>query len=76
MQAYVHHVCWQVEAGQRVAAEIAKLKLFCSRELEYVANEAMQIFGGAAYLGGNPVERVYREVKVMSIRGGLSGNHA
>lgn len=38
--------------------------------LEYVANEAMQTFGGAGYLRGNPVERVYRETKVMSIGGG------
>ena len=70
MQAYVLHVCWLMEDGQKAAGEIAKLKLFCSKELEYVANEAMQIFGGAAYLRGNPVERVYREVKVMSIGGG------
>ena len=70
MQAYVEQVCWQIEAGQKAAAEIAKLKLFCSKELEYVVNEAMQIFGGAAYLRGNAVERVYREAKVMSIGGG------
>jgi acyl-CoA dehydrogenase len=30
----------------------------------------MQILGGAGYLRGNLVERVYREVKVMSIGGG------
>ena len=70
MQSYVNQVCWSIEQGERVAGDIAKLKLFCSRELEFVANEAMQIFGGAAYLRGNPVERVYREVKVMSIGGG------
>lgn len=70
MQAYVDQVCWLVDSGHKAAAEIAKLKLFCSKELEYVANEAMQIFGGAAYLRGNSVERVYRETKVMSIGGG------
>lgn len=70
MQGYVQHVCWLSEAGHKVAGEIAKLKLFCSKELEFVANEAMQIFGGAAYLRGNAVERVYREAKVMSIGGG------
>jgi acyl-CoA dehydrogenase len=30
----------------------------------------MQIFGGAGYLRGNPVERIYRETKVMAIGGG------
>ncbi|MEM7412093.1 MAG: acyl-CoA dehydrogenase family protein [Myxococcota bacterium] len=70
MESYVSQVCWLMEDGQPTAGDIAKLKLFCSKELEFVANEAMQIFGGAAYLRGNPVERVYRETKVMSIGGG------
>jgi acyl-CoA dehydrogenase len=70
MESYVNQVCWLVEDGQKPVAEIAKLKLFCSKELEFVANEAMQILGGAGYLRGNPVERVYRETKVMSIGGG------
>ena len=30
----------------------------------------MQVLGGAGYLRGSPVERVYREVKVMAIGGG------
>jgi acyl-CoA dehydrogenase len=34
------------------------------------ANEAMQVLGGAGYLRGHPVERIYREVKVMAIGGG------
>ncbi|MDG2049492.1 MAG: acyl-CoA dehydrogenase family protein [Myxococcota bacterium] len=70
MESYIYQICWLIEAGEKTVADIAKLKLFCSRELEYVANEAMQILGGAAYLRGNPVERIYRETKVMSIGGG------
>ena len=34
------------------------------------ASEAMQILGGAGYLRGNAVERIYREVMVMAIGGG------
>ena len=30
-------------------------------------DEAMQILGGAGYMRGNPVERIYREVKVFAI---------
>ena len=30
----------------------------------------MQIFGGAGYLRGAAVERIYRETKVLSIGGG------
>ncbi len=70
MESYLNQACWLSEDGQRVAGDIAKLKLFCSKEHEWIANEAMQIFGGAAYLRGNMVERIYRETKVMSIGGG------
>jgi acyl-CoA dehydrogenase len=38
--------------------------------LEHCASEAMQIPGGACYLGGNPVESIYRDVKVFAIGGG------
>ena len=37
---------------------------------EGVAREAAQVFGGASFMRGNKVERIYREVRVMSIGGG------
>ncbi|MDB4261524.1 acyl-CoA dehydrogenase family protein [bacterium] len=33
-------------------------------------DEAMQILGGAGYMRGNPVERIYRGAKVFVIGGG------
>jgi acyl-CoA dehydrogenase len=56
--------------GEVPVAEISKAKFFATKELEYCSSEAMQIMGGAGYLRGNPVERIYREVKVMAIGGG------
>jgi acyl-CoA dehydrogenase len=38
--------------------------------MEFCANEAMQILGGAGYMRGGKVERIYRETKVMAIGGG------
>ena len=51
-------------------AEISKAKFHSTKALEFVCSEAMQIFGGAGYLRGNVVERMYREVKVVAIGGG------
>ena len=48
----------------------SKIKFFCSECIESIASESMQILGGAGYLRGNAVERIYREVKVMAIGGG------
>ncbi|MBR9825310.1 MAG: acyl-CoA dehydrogenase [Alphaproteobacteria bacterium] len=70
IEAYLHMICWQVNAGRTPVAEISKAKFSASKALEYCASEAMQILGGAGYLRGNPVERIYREVKVQAIGGG------
>ena len=69
-EAYLNQICWAVNEGPMPVAEISKAKFFASRALEFCASEAMQIFGGAGYLRGNLVERVYREVKVIAIGGG------
>ncbi len=70
MEAWLNQICWQINSGDIPVAEISKAKFFCSKSLEFCASEAMQIFGGAAYLRGNPIERIYRDVKVMAIGGG------
>lgn len=69
-EAYLNQVCWMANEGQPCVAEIAKSKFFTTKALEFVASECMQIMGGAGYLRGNPIERVYREVKVLAIGGG------
>ncbi len=70
VEAYLNQVCWLVNEGDAPVAEICKAKFFTTRALEFCASEAMQILGGAGYLRGNRVERIYREVKVMAIGGG------
>lgn len=70
IEAYLNTICWQVNEGRTPVAEISKAKFSASKALEYCASEAMQILGGAGYLRGHPVERIYREVKVQAIGGG------
>ena len=70
VEAYLNHICHQANEGPMPVAEISKAKFSASKALEFCASEAMQILGGAGYLRGNPVERVYREVKVQAIGGG------
>jgi acyl-CoA dehydrogenase len=63
-------LAWRVGQGEKPVAEICMLKNLATGAMEFCANEAMQIFGGAGYLRGAKVERIYRETKVMSIGGG------
>ena len=70
MEALLNQICWCVNIGEMPVAEVSKAKFFCSAALEFCANEAMQILGGAGYLRGHAIERIYRETKVMTIGGG------
>lgn len=69
-KAYLEALSWRVEQGQWPIAEVCMLKNQATQCLEYCAKEAVQIFGGAGYIEGAVVERIYRETKVLSIGGG------
>ncbi len=57
-------------AGQAPVAEISMFKNLATRALEFCAREAMQILGGAGFVRGCNIERIYREVRVNAIGGG------
>lgn len=69
-QAYLQVCSAQIAEGLNPAADIALLKVQCSETMEFCAKEAIQMLGGAGYLRGNRVERIYREVRVNAIGGG------
>jgi acyl-CoA dehydrogenase len=70
VETYLNQVSWMINEGQMPIAEICKAKFFATQVFEFCAREALQIFGGAGYLRGVAVERMYREVRVLAIGGG------
>jgi acyl-CoA dehydrogenase len=69
-QAWVDLCAWQVKEGRDRPADFAMLKVQATQMLEHVAREAAQVLGGASYITGSKVERIYREVRVNAIGGG------
>ena len=69
-QAWVDLCAHQHRSGTGVPADYAMLKVQATRMLEHVVREAAQVLGGASYITGSKVERIYREVRVNAIGGG------
>jgi hypothetical protein len=61
-----------IDAGKRVTRESAMAKLFASESAVWIANEAVQIFGGYGFIKDFPVEKFYRDVKLCTIGEGTS----
>jgi acyl-CoA dehydrogenase len=69
-QAMLELLTWRLEQNENPVADICMLKNQATQTMALCASEAVQIFGGAGFIRGAKVERIYREVKVNAIGGG------
>ena len=51
-------------------ADVCMLKNHATQSMQFCADQAVQILGGSGYVRGTKSERIYREVKIMTIGGG------
>jgi acyl-CoA dehydrogenase len=59
-QAMLEMLIWRLEQGPNLVAEVCMCKNQATQTMAYCA-EAVQIFGGAGFMRGPKVERIYRE---------------
>jgi acyl-CoA dehydrogenase len=67
-----YHAATLADQGRARPEIISMAKLFASEALAFVADSAVQIQGGSAYVSGNPVGRFYRDARVTRIYEGTS----
>ncbi len=60
------------DRGEDVVLESAAAKYFASEMVGRVADKAVQIYGGAGYIAGYGIERLYRDVRLFRIYEGTS----
>ena len=74
-KSMLYRVAWEIDAGadrKTVHAHASALKLYCSEASGRVIDKALQILGGRGYMRENPVERLYRDIRVDRIWEGTS----
>jgi isovaleryl-CoA dehydrogenase len=71
-RAYVYQVAKACDAGKTTRYDAAGAILLASENAVKVANEAIQALGGAGYTKDWPVERYYRDAKLLDIGAGTN----
>jgi acyl-CoA dehydrogenase len=75
VRALTHQVAWEADHGMArklLHAKAAMVKLTASEAAGRVIDRAVQIFGGRGYMREQPVERLYRDIRVDRIWEGTS----
>ena len=68
----VYHAAWLKQHGRPYTKEAAMAKLFATEMAERVCRNAIQIHCGYGYSSEIPVERIYRDARLMTIGEGTS----
>ncbi len=71
-RAYVYQVAKACDSGRTTRFDAAGAILYASENAVRVANEAVQALGGAGYTKDWPVERYYRDAKLLDIGAGTN----
>ena len=69
---YTYRVAAKIGAGLNQVKEISMAKNFACNTSDRVTYDAVQIFGGYGFMRGYPVERLYRDNRLLSIGGGTT----
>jgi alkylation response protein AidB-like acyl-CoA dehydrogenase len=68
----LYKAAWLKEQGHSYNKEAAMAKLYATEMAERVCRNAIQIHGGYGYSSEYPVERIYRDARLMTIGEGTS----
>ena len=68
----IYYAAWLKDQGRPFSKEAAMAKLFATEMAERVCRNAIQIHGGYGYSQEYPVERIYRDARLMTIGEGTS----
>ncbi|PDW01226.1 acyl-CoA dehydrogenase [Candidatus Chloroploca asiatica] len=68
----IYHAAWLKDQERPFSREAAVSKLYASEVSERVCRDAIQVFGGYGYSQEFPVERMYRDTRLLTIGEGTS----
>ena len=71
-QAYTWHCAWRVTQGHDIVQDVSLLKAVTGELVNEVTQTCQQFHGGMGFMTGTPVERLWRDARVLGIGGGAT----
>jgi alkylation response protein AidB-like acyl-CoA dehydrogenase len=71
-RSFLYRACWLKDHGHPFGKEAAMAKLYTSEIAKEVVHEALQIYGAHGLMKVNPIERFYRDQRILEIGEGTS----
>jgi len=71
-RAMTYRVGWMYDEKMPCMKEASMIKLFASEMVQRATWEAMQIIGGTGYMREHPVERFFRDARLLTLTEGTS----
>jgi acyl-CoA dehydrogenase len=71
-RAFVYETAWRAAAGQDCVREVSMIKALVGELVLEVTHGCLQLFGGAGYMMGSPIERMARDARAHAIGGGAT----
>jgi alkylation response protein AidB-like acyl-CoA dehydrogenase len=71
-RSFLYQTAWRSDTGRSYATEAAMAKLYCTEVAGEVTDAAVQIHGGYGLMHDSPVERFFRDHRILRIGEGTS----
>jgi acyl-CoA dehydrogenase len=71
-RAYLYHCAWRVTQGHDIVQDVSLLKALTGELVNEVTQGCQQVFGGMGYMRGMPIERLWRDGRILAIGGGAT----
>ena len=69
---FMYHCAWAVTQGQDIVQEVSMLKALTGELVNEVLQTCQQFHGGMGFIRETPIERLWRDARVLGIGGGAT----
>ncbi len=67
MESIVYRTAHKYDKKENISSDSAIVKMFCSEKMVEIADQALQIHGGMGFSRELPIERFYRDARILKI---------